>query len=99
VYALGALLVALVERPGERLPRALAAIAAHARAPARNARYADAGALAADVRRFVAGEAVTALPEGPFARTWRLARRHQVAIGLVLAYVAMRIALGIWSSG
>lgn len=93
VYALGALLDALVRRDGARLPRALAAIAAQARAPEREARYADAGALAADVRRFVAGEAVAALPEGPLERTWRFARKHQVAIGLVLAYVAMRALL------
>jgi hypothetical protein len=43
------------------------------------------------VRLFRAGEAVSALPEGPLARAWRLAGRHRTAIVLVLAYVALRL--------
>jgi serine/threonine protein kinase/tetratricopeptide (TPR) repeat protein len=44
------------------------------REPAR--RYADAGALAEDLRRFVAGEPVRARPAGLLERGWRWCRRN-----------------------
>jgi serine/threonine protein kinase len=91
VFALGRLLGVVVGAGADRVPRSLAAIVAKACAPAREARYARADELAADVRRFRAGEAVVALPEGPLARAWRLAGRHRTAIVLVLAYVALRL--------
>jgi serine/threonine protein kinase len=99
VHALGTLLEALLTRPasdplhGERVPRALRAIAAKARSEAREARYARAEDLARDVRRFQAGEAVSALPEGLLGSALRLVRKHRVAFALVLAYLLMRVAL------
>jgi serine/threonine protein kinase len=93
VHALGSLLEALLARGAEPVPRALRAIAAKARAEEREARYARAEALALDVRRFRAGEAVSALPEGLLERAGRLARRHRVAIALVLVYLLMRVAI------
>ena len=60
------------------LPRQLSAVAAKATAaPAE--RYASVSALADDVARFLEGAAVTALPEGPLRRVWRLVLKHRIA--------------------
>jgi serine/threonine protein kinase len=93
VHALGSLLEALLARAAEPVPRALRAIAAKARAEQRESRYARAEDLALDVRRYRAGEAVSALPETVLERAGRLARRHQVALALVLVYLLMRVAI------
>lgn len=93
VHALGTLLGTLTAQPGVDRPRALAAIVAKASAAERELRYARAEQLAEDVRRFRSGDAVSALPEGPLARAWRLAAKHQTAIVLVLVYLAMRVVL------
>jgi len=95
VYSLGALLRFLVESPGTRRspPAPLRAIVARAMSESPGDRYPDVPSLAADVERHLAGEAVTALPEGPWARTVRLARRHRTALFLVLAYLLARAIL------
>jgi serine/threonine-protein kinase len=95
VYSLGALLRFLVQGPGapEGIPAPLRAIAARAMAVAPADRYPDVSALAADVERYLAGDAVAALPEGPWGRAVRLARRHRVALVLVLAYLVARVIL------
>jgi len=95
VYSLGALLRFLVESPGTTgtSPAPVRAIVARAMAESRGERYPDVPALAADVERYLAGEAVTALPEGPWARMVRLARRHRIALFLVLAYLVARAIL------
>jgi predicted Ser/Thr protein kinase len=54
-----------------------------AKEPAR--RYASAGALAEDLERFAAGEAILARREGLFARTRRWLRRNPVAAGSLTA--------------
>ncbi|MBK7875060.1 MAG: serine/threonine protein kinase [Planctomycetes bacterium] len=91
VYALGRLLHALMG-PNPRVPaRRLAAIVARATADARDARYPTVEALAADVRRLRAGEAVSAHQESFLERALRVAERHQTAIAIVLAYLALRI--------
>ena len=46
--------------------------------------------LAADAAAFLDGEAVSAWSEGLLRRALRLARRHRVAVGIVLAYLAGR---------
>ncbi len=92
VYALGAILAFLLGRePGT--PRALAAIAARACAESPAARYAGAAALAADVRRYVAGLAVDAYRENAWERTRRVFRRYRTPVVLVLVYLLIRIAL------
>jgi len=95
VFALGALLDGLV---GPAPPRPLAAVVERARAARPEDRYASVPALQADVRRYLDGLAVTAYAE-PFAeRVARLVDRYRVPIGLVAAYVVMRIVLIYWTS-
>ncbi|MFN2548704.1 MAG: serine/threonine-protein kinase [Myxococcales bacterium] len=84
VYSLGAILGQM--RP---LPPALEAIARKATATL-DARYPSAAALADDIDRFVEGDAVTAVPEGPFRKIARMLSRHRVAAGIVAAYVLGR---------
>jgi serine/threonine protein kinase len=95
VFALGALLDGLV---GPAPPRPLAAVVERARSARPDDRYASVPALQADVRRYLDGLAVTAYAE-PFAeRVTRLIDRYRVPIGLVAAYVVMRIVLIYWTS-
>jgi serine/threonine-protein kinase len=95
VFALGALLDGLV---GPAPPRPLAAVVERARSARPDDRYASVPALQADVRRYLDGLAVTAYAE-PFAeRAARLFDRYRVPIGLVAAYVVMRIVLIYWTS-
>ena len=70
-----------------RIPRELAAIAgkALAREPAR--RYRDAAALAADLRAWLAGEAIEAKPPGPREKFLRWVRKHP-AIAASVAVLA-----------
>jgi serine/threonine protein kinase len=90
VFSLGVLLGDLLAVGGGRPGRPLAALVAKATAPGRSARYPDVAALAADVARAVDGEAVSALPEGPFAAGARVLKRHRVALLLVVAYLVVR---------
>jgi eukaryotic-like serine/threonine-protein kinase len=61
-----------------------------ARDPAQ--RYARAGDLADDLRRFLAGREVSARPLGPVARVGRGLRRNQVVASLALLLVAATVA-------
>ncbi|HET7785032.1 MAG TPA: serine/threonine-protein kinase [Myxococcales bacterium] len=87
VYSLGALLRWMA---GAGSPAALMAICRRATAEDREDRYPDVPSLAADVTRFVDGAAVSAHPEGVLQRGMRVARRHRVALGVMLAYLAGR---------
>ncbi len=87
VYSLGAILRWL---GGAAPPAALAAICNKALAERPGDRYPEVAALAADVLRLIDGEAVSAHAEGPLERLLRLMRRHRVAVGIVLAYLAGR---------
>jgi tetratricopeptide (TPR) repeat protein len=90
VYALGAVLAEIlkIER---RPPRALIAIAFKARAPRREHRYADAGALAADVERYLSDEKVEAHRERLGERLARSFRRHRTrwAVGIVAVVLSI----------
>lgn len=113
VYALGAMLCALLtgaDPPAvpalardalaarRDLPRRLRAVCARALATDPAERYADAGEMAADLARFRAGRPVAAHPESWLERAGRSAWAYRAAIALVLAYLAMRVAVA-WLAG
>ena len=93
VYALGALLEAMVPSP---LPRRLAAIAAKASAADVDARYPTVEALSQDILRFRHGDPVEAYRENWLERGARVYQRYRVPILLVLAYMVMRAVLIVW---
>lgn len=90
VYGLGALLEAVAPPP---LPRRLAAIVARAKHVDPGARYQTAAAMADDLGRYRDGAPVAAYRESVFERGARIAYRYRVPIGLVLAYMLMRVLL------
>jgi serine/threonine protein kinase len=93
VYALGALVEAMLLAP---LARPLAAIARRARAARRDERYASVAALADDIGRFRDGESVDAYRETLLERSGRFYTRYRVPILLVVAYMIMRLVLLLW---
>ena len=99
VYSLGALLrdIAADAPASARYPAApLSSIIGRATAGDPEERYASVMDLAADVRRYLDGRAVTAHRDTPFERVARLGRTYRTPILLVAAYLAMRIALLLW---
>jgi len=91
VYALGAILQDLKE--GQEARAALGAIIGRAMTRVPGQRYGSALELRDEVARYVDGERVLAHREGLGERAARMFLRHRVAIFLVAAYLAMRIAL------
>ncbi len=78
------------------LPRELDWIAGKALAKEKARRYASASEFAADLRRFLDGEAVVAAPESRLYRARVFARRHRVGlIATVLVVVALASGLGV----
>ncbi len=81
--------------PGESIARELRAIVMKATALEPADRYPSVAALADDVRRFLRGDAVFALPEGPLAKLGRAMSRHRrttfvvIVTTLALALVAV----------
>jgi serine/threonine protein kinase len=96
VYALGAILEGLAGGSESAIPRPLKSVIDRARESDPGTRYQDAAALAADVRRFVDGAAVTAHRETVLERSRRVARTYRTPIALVLAYLVMRGLLLFW---
>jgi serine/threonine protein kinase len=96
VYALGAILDGLSGESGSRLLRPLKSVIDRAQRSDPGARYQTVADLAADVRRFLDGAAVTAHKENLLERTRRVARTYRTPIALVLAYLAMRGLLLFW---
>jgi len=87
VYSLGALLRWMA---ADHAPAALRGIIAKATAGRQDERYPDVPSLAQDVTRFLDGAAVSAYRETFLDRAMRTAKGHRVAIGIVVAYLAGR---------
>jgi tRNA A-37 threonylcarbamoyl transferase component Bud32 len=94
VYALGAILRALLGE--DKASRPLRAIVDRAIATDPAARYANAGALAGDVLRFLDGDPVTAYRESVLEGVARWLARNRVVVTLVLAYLVMRVIVFFW---
>jgi len=95
VYALGAILVTLLDNTQAPVPRPLRSICTRAMAPAPADRYASASELGADVARSRAGRAVLAHRETVVERVARLARVYQAPILLVVAYMILRALIAL----
>jgi serine/threonine protein kinase len=84
---------------GTTVPPALRAICGRARAAHPAARYQSVKSMAADVANYLDALPVVAHAEGILERARRIALRHRTAILLVLAYLAMRVALLVFTRG
>ena len=84
---------------GRQVPADLEAVllTALAKEPAR--RYPAVGALAADLRRYLAGEAVTARTPGALHALRLFARRHRVAVGAAALVFGVTVAAAVISVG
>jgi tetratricopeptide (TPR) repeat protein len=78
----------------EAVPRDMETICLKAMAKEPAHRYTGAAELAADLRRWLAGEPIRARPAGPFGRLARLARRRP-GMSLLAASLALATGLGV----
>jgi serine/threonine protein kinase len=76
----------------------LDAIALKALEKDRERRYESAGAMARDLERYLAGEAVEARPPSRAYRSRKFAMRHRWALGAAAALVLLLVAAVIWMS-
>lgn len=96
IYALGMLLRWLSTDEKDQASRPLAAIGDRAAAPDVTARYQDVASLAADVRRWLDGERVTAYRERWWERVKRFYLRNQTILLLFLTYAVVRMIILLW---
>lgn len=78
------------------VPRDLALICMKALEKRRDRRYQTAGALADDLRRFLAHEPIRARAPGRVVRAVKWVRRHPVLTGFVLTYALVVVLLGVY---
>ncbi len=95
VYSLGRLLAEVLQagRPDQALPREPAAVIARATAAEPADRYFSAGALAADLQRWLDGRAVEALAKRRGYRLYRFIARHRLAAATTL--LALLVTTGL----
>jgi len=79
----------------DEVPAELATIVGKAMAPARDDRYADAAALAVDLRRFLAGQLVSAHRYTVRQRISRFVRKHRIAVAVATVSAIAMIAFGL----
>ena len=99
VYSLGAILREMVRSLDPAAPRPVAAIRDWAMADDPAGRYQSVTELVRDVARYLDGEPVAAYRESPLERIGRFAGRHRTAIGLIAAYLVMRLLLLLFQRG
>ncbi len=87
----------LVRRVNPRVPRDLETICAKAMEKDPAHRYASAEAMAADLRRFLAHEAILAQPPAWWERAWRTARRNRGTV-VAAAVGVLALAAGVLGS-
>jgi serine/threonine protein kinase len=92
VYALGAILRALVPNA----PKPLAAVIAKANADDRSARYANAGDLAAEIARYLDDAPLVAYRATPIERAAKWLTRNSALVTVVIAYIVMRVIVFLW---
>lgn len=92
LYSLGAILLVLL---GDEATPPLLAIARKATAEEPAARYASAHELGEEVLRYLDAAPVRAYRYTPFETARRWVARNRVIVGLVAAYVAMRVAVAL----
>ena len=103
IFSLGAILWFMVtgEAPDKkssvRLPRPLRAICTKAMAADPRERYSSAGAMNADLAKYLTNAPVGAYRESWFERAGRIYARHRVAVVLVAAYLLMRGFFILWA--
>jgi serine/threonine protein kinase/tetratricopeptide (TPR) repeat protein len=85
-------------RLNDKIPRDLDTITMKCLAKEPGRRYAGAGALAADLRRFLKGEPIRARPVGRVEQLWRWARRNPWVAGLSAAVLVLLLALAAGST-
>lgn len=72
-----------------RVPKDLETIALHAMEKQRSRRYQSAQEFAADLRAFLQGEPIKAVPVSTLIRVWRSARRNRSGVGIVVLVAAL----------
>jgi tRNA A-37 threonylcarbamoyl transferase component Bud32 len=88
----------LPRKLNDRIPRDLETICLKAMAKSPQRRYATAREMADDLRRFLAGEPITARPVGRLERGWRWCRRNPaLAASLMVAAVLLLAGTGVSS--
>ena len=84
----------------DKVPAGLAAIIRKATAPDPDGRYESVASLAEDVRHFLTGEELVALPDNSLRKIWRFLNRHETATAvfvlLGLLASASQVAWGLW---
>jgi hypothetical protein len=73
----------------DRVPKDLETICLKAMEKARVRRYQTAAEFAADLRAFLDGEPISAVPISTVSRIWRTARRNRAGVGIVVLVAAL----------